>query len=340
MYESFYGFTGKPFQLNPDPAFLFASRGHKRAYAYLQYGLFQSEGFIVITGEIGAGKTTLVRSLLDRLNSREVVAAQLVSTQLDADDLLRAVAIAFGCPVKTSDKAALLGTLEAFFTSLATQNRRALLVVDEAQNLSARAVEELRMLSNFQLGDRALLQSFLVGQPELRATMRGARMQQLRQRVTASYHLGPMDAPETRGYIEHRLTRVGWKDDPHFESGAFAAIYSASAGIPRRINLLCNRLLLAGYLGEKHVLTNDDVESIVAEVDEELGTETALAGVVSTASFSPKPQSAGEVAHRSDLGALDERLGRVEKILESIVDFLPQLTRRDVGSRSKDQSGH
>src|SRR5947207_537022 len=180
MYESFYGLTGKPFQLNPDPAFLFASRGHKRAYAYLQYGLYQSEGFIVITGEIGAGKTTLVRSLVDRLDANKVIAAQLVSTQLDADDLLRAVAVAFGCRIKTADKAHLLATLEAYFTSLVVQNRRALLIVDEAQNLSPRAVEELRMLSNFQLGDRALLQSFLIGQPELRVTMRSAGMQQLR----------------------------------------------------------------------------------------------------------------------------------------------------------------
>src|SRR5882762_3270889 len=150
MYEAFYGFTGKPFQLNPDPAFYFGSRGHKRAFAYLQYGLYQSEGFIVITGEIGAGKTTIVRSLFEQIDRDKLVAAQLVSTQLDADDMLRAVGAAFGLPVKSIDKA------------------RALLVVDEAQNLTPRAIEELRMLSNFQLGDQALLQSFLIGQPELR----------------------------------------------------------------------------------------------------------------------------------------------------------------------------
>ncbi|HEV8262489.1 MAG TPA: XrtA/PEP-CTERM system-associated ATPase, partial [Burkholderiales bacterium] len=290
MYESFYGFSGKPFQLNPDPAFFFASRGHKRAYAYLQYGLFQGEGFIVITGDVGAGKTTLVRSLLDRLDSNKFVAAQLVSTQLDADDLLRAVAIAFGRPTKASDKAGLLGTLEAFFTSLALQSKRALLIVDEAQNLRARAVEELRMLSNFQLEDRALLQSFMIGQPELRVTMRSAQMQQLRQRVTASYHLGPMDGPETRAYIEHRLTHVGWKDDPHFEPAAFDAIFAATAGIPRRINTLCNRLLLGSYLGERHVLTAEDVDAIFAEVQDELGLEAAVASVV-TATGAPGPKS-------------------------------------------------
>ncbi|MCX7902242.1 MAG: XrtA-associated ATPase, partial [Burkholderiaceae bacterium] len=242
MYETFYGLTGKPFQLNPDPAFYFGSKGHVSAYSYLKYGVYQGEGFIVITGEIGAGKTTLVRTLLSELDPRKVVAAQLISTQLEADDLLRAVATAFGIPVKGLDKAQLLATIEAFLTALVGERRRALLVVDEAQNLSPRAMEELRMLSNFQLGEHALLQSFLVGQPELRNLLREPSMQQLRQRVIASYHLGPMDKEETRAYIEHRLKRVGWKNDPEFEPEAFEAIFTYTEGVPRRINILCNRL--------------------------------------------------------------------------------------------------
>src|SRR2546423_1222807 len=274
MYESYYGFSGKPFQLNPDPAFYFGSRGHQRVFAYLQFGLYQSEGFIIITGEIGAGKTTLVRNLFEQLDRDKVVAAHLVSTQLDADDMLRAVAVAFGLPVGTTNKAMLLGTLEAFLCQLATERKRALLIVDEAQNLTPRAIEELRMLSNFQLGDQALLQSFLVGQPELRAMMQGAQMQQLRQRVIASYHLGPMDGTETQAYIEHRLTHVGWKSDPQFHPGCFERIHTLSGGVPRRINTLCNRLLLAGFLGEKHVLDVEDVESIAREVQEEMGSTT------------------------------------------------------------------
>src|SRR5690349_8299554 len=198
MYEAFYGLTGKPFQLNPDPQFFFGSRGHKRAFAYLQYGIHQSEGFIVITGEIGAGKTTIVRSLFEQIDRSSLVAAQLVSTQLDAEDMLRSVAVAFGVPVKSVDKAMLLASLEAFLCQLAVEGKRALLVIDEAQNLTPRAVEELRMLSNFQLGDKALMQSFLVGQPELRVMMQSPRMQQLRQRVIASYHLGPLDHGETQ----------------------------------------------------------------------------------------------------------------------------------------------
>ena len=271
MYESFYGLTGKPFQLNPDPAFYFGSRGHKRAFAYLQYGVYQSEGFIVITGEIGAGKTTIVRSLFEQLDRDRLVAAQLVSTQLDADDVLRSVSAAFGLPAKAVDKATLLASLEAFLCQLAIDGKRALLVVDEAQNLTPRAVEELRMLSNFQLGEQALLQSFLIGQPELRDMMHGQQMQQLRQRVIASYHLGPMDKAETQAYIEHRLVHVGWKGDPSIDAAAFELIYTLSGGIPRRINTICNRLLLAGYLQEKHAFGTDDVQAIAREIREELG---------------------------------------------------------------------
>jgi putative secretion ATPase (PEP-CTERM system associated) len=250
MYETYYGLTGKPFQLNPDPAFFFGSRGHKRAFAYLQYGVYQSEGFIVITGEIGAGKTTIVRSLFEQLDRERLVAAQLVSTQLDADDMLRSVSAAFGLPAKAVDKATMLASLEAFLCQLAIDRKRALLVVDEAQNLTPRAVEELRMLSNFQLGDQALLQSFLVGQPELRAMMQSEQMQQLRQRVIASYHLGPLDKAETKGYIEHRLKHVDWKDDPKFDPACFDLIHTLTGGIPRRINTLCNRMLLAAFLAE------------------------------------------------------------------------------------------
>ena len=269
MYESFYGLSKKPFQLNPDPSFYFGSRQHRRAMGYLEYGLHQNEGFIVITGEVGAGKTTLVRSLFDKLDPEQVVAANLVSTQLDADDTLRMVASAFGIPTKESDKSNVLLSLEAFLVSVAKQGKRCLLVVDEAQNLTPRAVEELRMLSNFQLETHALLQSFLIGQPEFRHILQSPQMQQLRQRVIAACHIGPMDAEETQGYIEHRLKCVGWKDSPHFEPKAYQAIFEASGGVPRRINSVCDRLLLAGFLAEKLVFTREDVDEIATELSSE-----------------------------------------------------------------------
>ena len=337
MYESFYGLTGKPFQLNPDPAFYFGSRGHKRAFAYLQYGVYQSEGFIVITGEIGAGKTTIVRSLFEQLDRDRLVAAQLVSTQLDADDMLRSVSAAFGLPAKAVDKATLLASLEAFLCQLALDGKRALLVVDEAQNLTPRAVEELRMLSNFQLGEQALLQSFLIGQPELRDMMHGQQMQQLRQRVIASYHLGPMDKAETQAYIEHRLVHVGWKGDPSIDAAAFELVYTLSGGIPRRINTICNRLLLAGYLQEKHAFGTDDVQAIAREIREELGPETALASVAVArareAATAPAAmlQDAGAVLAR--LREMDERIDRLEKTVGSAVDLLHRLLHPDRNSK-------
>jgi putative secretion ATPase (PEP-CTERM system associated) len=335
MYESFYGLTGKPFQLNPDPSFYFGSRGHKRAFAYLEYGLYQSEGFIIITGEIGAGKTTIVRSLLEQLDPAKVVAAQIVSTQLDADDMLRAVGVAFGLPVRSVDKAVLLASLEAFLCQVAVDKKRALLIVDEAQNLTIRAVEELRMLSNFQLGDQALLQSFLVGQPELREMMQSPAMKQLRQRVIASYHLGPLDQAETQAYIEHRLHHVGWKDDPHFDPACFELIHALTGGIPRRINTLCNRLLLAAFLAEKHVLQTADVQAIAQEINQELGQDWALdAGSVATVgdgsttelTLPSHPQTKMWHMH---FEKIEERIDRLERTVGAAVDLLHRLLHPD-----------
>ncbi|MEP7154360.1 MAG: XrtA/PEP-CTERM system-associated ATPase [Betaproteobacteria bacterium] len=274
MYESFYGLTGKPFQLNPDPSFYFGSRQHRRAMSYLEYGLHQNEGFIVITGEIGAGKTTLVRNLFGQLDPEQVVAAHLVSTQLDADDTLRMVAAAFGIPTKKADKSDLLLLLEAYLVSVARDGKRCLLVVDEAQNLTQRAVEELRMLSNFQLETHALLQSFLIGQPEFRETLQGPEMEQLRQRVIAACHIGPLGEAETQGYIEHRLNCVGWKNVPQFLPEAHRAIFASSGGIPRRINSVCDRLLWYGYLADKKIFSDTDVEEVAAEMNDEARSTT------------------------------------------------------------------
>ena len=338
MYESFYGLTGKPFQLNPDPSFFFGSRGHKRAFAYLQYGLYQSEGFIVITGEIGAGKTTIARSLFEQLDREKVVAAQLVSTQLDADDMLRAVGVAFGLPLRSASKAIVLGSLEAFLCQLAMENKRALLIVDEAQNLTPQAIEELRMLSNFQLGDQALLQSFLVGQPELRTMMQSRAMQQLRQRVIASYHLGPLDEAETQAYVEHRLKHVGWTGDPSFDPACFGLIHSATGGIPRRINTLCNRLMLAGFLGEKHALGPADVQSIASEIRDELGAEATLASVPAAAGDSGVDAftlPGDTMTWRAHFRRIEERLDRLDRTVGAAVDLIHRLLHPEKFSNPK-----
>jgi len=236
--------------------------------AYLVYGVHQGEGFIVITGEIGAGKTMLATTLAYNLESRNLVLAKVVSTNLEADDMVRMVAASFGLPLENS-KSALLNGVEQFLLACHRQGKRALLVVDEAQNLPARSVEELRMLSNFVSADKPLLQTFLLGQPEFRKTLQSPALEQLRQRVIASCHLGPMSATDTEAYIVHRLQTVGWRADPSFSRDAFAAIHQYTGGIPRKINILCDRLLLMGRLDEKHALTAKEVAVVTSEMQQE-----------------------------------------------------------------------
>ncbi|EKD98549.1 MAG: hypothetical protein ACD_23C00377G0002 [uncultured bacterium] len=270
MYEAFYGLNSKPFQLNPDPGFYFSSKQHQRARAYLEYGVMRCEGFIVITGEVGAGKTTIVRGLIDSLDPGTVVAAHLVSTQLSAEDTLRLVGAAFGIPVRGVSKADLLMALEAFFVTQTLQGKRCLLIVDEAQNLQPQAVEELRMLSNFQNGQHALLQTFLVGQPEFREILQSPGMVQLRQRVTATCHLGPLEADETREYILHRLKCAGAIEKPTFDPEIFDCIYQYTGGIPRRVNTLFDRVLLQGFLTDRTHIDLELVNEIIEEVQAEM----------------------------------------------------------------------
>src|SRR5262249_11655047 len=269
MYETFYRLQAKPFLLSPDPRFFFSSRGHRRAVAYLAYGAHEGEGFIVITGEIGAGKTMLAAMLAERLAPKNLVLAQIVSTRLEPDDLVRMVAAAFGLQQHDS-KAVLLDRLGRFLLACNQQGKRALLIIDEAQNLPWTSVEELRMLSNFVQSNRPLLQTFLLGQPEFRRTLLSPDMEQLRQRVIASYHLGPLDRAETEAYILHRLGVAGWQGDPSFSPDAFSAIHQYSGGIPRRINILCDRLMLMGSLDKRHAFTAAEVAVVTDEMQQEL----------------------------------------------------------------------
>ncbi len=323
MYESYYHLRDKPFQLNPDPRFFFASRGHKRAFAYLEYGLSLGEGFIVITGDVGAGKTMLVKNLLRKLEHGTFLIAQLVSTQLGADDTLRSVALSFGLQAEGVSKSALLKALEDYLRLAVRQNRRPLLIVDEAQNLDPRAVEELRMLSNFHEGDKPLLQSFLLGQPEFRDTIQSPEMLQLRQRVIASYHLGPLDRAETVQYIMHRLTTVGWQGEPSFSEDAFDAIYQFSGGVPRRINTLCDRLMLYGYLEEKKHLDSASVQEVIGDLQQEVHHQAPINPAVPVA----RTVSAGGVPVVSAVDVklpedLDMRLEAMERTLNRLVPMV------------------
>lgn len=333
MYESYYGLSAKPFQLKPDPHFFYGSKGHKRAMAYLDYGLSQGEGFIVITGEIGAGKTTLMRSLFAKLEPRKIHAAQIVTTHVDSDDILRMVAAAFGLAFEDASKSSLLTRLEQFFRQCHAQGKRALLVVDEAQNLTPRAIEELRMLSNFQTNDASLLQTFLLGQPEFRKTLLNGDMQQLVQRVIASYHLGPLDSEETRAYIDHRLHTVGWRDDPTITAEAYAAIHAHSGGIPRRINTLCDRLFLMGYLEELHAFGAPEVASVIADIQQEFQLppraehpfESEANKVEALEPAAPNASAPTEAQALPVLENMNERLSKMERSVVSILDAVKKI---------------
>jgi general secretion pathway protein A len=295
MYTDFYKLSGLPFQLTPDARFFFGSSGHNKAMAHLTYGLSQGEGFIIITGDIGAGKTTIVEHLLAQLDSRKYVAAKITNTLLGADDTLRMVASAFGVPQEGADKATLLRRFEQFLARVMQDGQRAVLVVDECQNLSVQALEELRMLSNLQIQGRPPLQSFLLGQPQFRDTLASEELEQLRQRVIASYHLGPLDAAETRHYVEHRLRMVGWQDDPKFSDDVFEPIHRHTGGVPRRINTLCSRVLLYGFLEDRHELGPADVEEVARDLAQEVMRVTAPRTATSrpTPAGAPAPSSQG-----------------------------------------------
>jgi general secretion pathway protein A len=327
MYTDFYKFSGLPFQLTPDARFFFGSSGHNRAMAHLTYGLSQGEGFIIITGEIGAGKTTIVEHLLDQLDSRKYVAAKITNTQLGADDTLRMVASAFGIAQEGADKATLLRRFEQFLARVMQDGHRAVLIVDECQNLSVKALEELRMLSNLQVQGRPPLQSFLLGQPQFRDTLASEELEQLRQRIIASYHLGPLDPAETRHYVEHRLRMVGWQDDPKLSDDFFEPIHRHTDGVPRRINTLCSRILLYGFLEDRHDLNAADVGEVARDLEQEITRVTAPRIVPPRAtpappSLPPAPPSPTANARYADTRHVDVRydelLSRVE-ILETDV---------------------
>jgi general secretion pathway protein A len=244
MYTNYYKLTGRPFQLTPDPRFYFESATHRKAMSYLGYGLAQGEGFIVITGDIGAGKTTLVAHLMATIDPKRLTAVKIAASEMDGETALRLAAHAFGIDTDGADKAQVLSRIEAHMHQQARAGRRCLLIVDEAQALAFDALEALRMLSNFQLGGQPLLQIFLLGQPEFRDAMASAReLEQLRQRVIATHHLGPMLPSEVQPYIEHRLRIVGWAGNPRFEPEAIAHLAEESGGVPRPLNTLVQNAL-------------------------------------------------------------------------------------------------
>ncbi len=350
MFNDFYGLTGRPFQLTPDPSFYFESLTHRKALSYLSYGLAQGEGFVVITGEVGAGKSTLVAHLMATIDPARLTAAQIVTSALDGEELVHVVAQAFGLIVDGHDKASALGAIEAFLHDEARSGRRCLLVVDESQNLGIDALEELRMLSNFQLGAHPLLQTLLLGQPEFRDTIQDhPQLEQLRQRVIAAHHLEAMELGEVQPYIEHRLKCVGWTGNPKFDQRVFTELYEASGGVPRRINQICNRLMLLGAVEQRSRIDGAMLSQVLDELEldgtlqlkkiakaEPVPTVTQTAHQVQTDVTPQPPVDAVAMAQLQAL--LAERDAQIAELQQAVIELANEREAAPVQVAAPDQS--
>src|SRR5215472_153777 len=319
MYAEFYGLATRPFQLTPDARFFFESSVHRQAMAYMVYGLHHAEGFIIITGEVGAGKTILVDNLLSTIDQSNFIIAKIVTTQLAGDDLLHLVAAGFGIVKEGLAKGPLLQRVSDFALAQHRNGKRVLLIVDEAQNLSFEALEELRMLSNIVFDRTMVMQSFLLGQPQFRATLGSPRLEQLRQRVTAAYHLGPLNEAESKAYVEHRLRRADWKGDPHFSEDCFPLIHQRTGGVPRQINTLCSRLLLFGFLEELHSLTANAVEKVANDLREEIALVAAPAVTNPPDEPSGSQEVFSQITHR--LGVLEDSVHRQGRVIKRFIEI-------------------
>ena len=333
MYTDHYALSAPPFQLTPDAGFWFESGTHKKAMAYLGYGLAQGEGFIVVTGDIGAGKTTLTGHLMASIDPARVAAVRIVSTQVEGDDMLRLVAQGFGLPTEGVAKAQLLDRIERHLMETGRAGRRSLLVIDEAQALPTSALEELRMLSNFTSGGHALLQIFLLGQPEFRDRLASAPgLEQLRQRVIATHHLDPMEPHETRAYLEHRLKRVGWNGRPAFTDGACTALHDATGGLPRKLNTLATRALLMGAVEQADTIDESLIARVVADfADDVPQPKSTPAAPVAGPVVAPVAANAelADPALEARVAALEAQLVEQEAAIRRVLTLLIDWVERD-----------
>src|SRR5689334_22591034 len=302
MYERFYQLRERPFALSPDPEYLYPSRVHQEALSYLRYGLESQAGFVVITGEIGSGKTTLVQTLLRSLDSQTTV-GRIVNTLLDPRELLESIMIDFGLDPAGRSKPLLLRDLAQYLVDQRLAGRLVLIVIDEAQNLSLAALEELRMLSNLETEESKVLQIVLVGQPNLREKLAAPELEQLRQRITVSYHLPPLDAEETGNYINHRLRRAALGPPLEFPRSATTLIHGRSRGVPRIINVICDAALVFGYAEERRTFDAATIQEVLTELEATGVLPPPSASVAPTAAPAAPLPSARPIAQRPGAAA-------------------------------------
>ena len=266
MYLEFYGLTEPPFSISPNPRFLFYSPRHREAFNHMLYGIRERKGFIQLTGEVGAGKTTLCRALLETLG-KNFSTALILNPILNNDELVRAVATEFGITTKGLDRLEVLIEINRFLLQEVEENRDAVLIIDEAQDLTNESLEQIRLLSNLETNDRKLLQIVLMGQPELRDRLEDYSLRQLRQRITIRYHLTPLNRKELAHYVQHRLSVSGARGVPTFTGPALWRVYSYSKGIPRLVNALCDKCLLAGFVKQADEIDFGTVGRAIHELE-------------------------------------------------------------------------
>ncbi|MFH1478337.1 MAG: XrtA/PEP-CTERM system-associated ATPase [Candidatus Omnitrophota bacterium] len=266
MYLDFYKLTENPFSVTADPSFLYLSKRHKEAMSHMQYGIEERMGFLEITGEIGTGKTTLCKALINNLDDHTKTALML-NSNLPESQILQAILQDFGIQVKSRTKINLLNELNKFLLEQLKHNNNVVLIVDEAQNLKSSILEQIRLLSNLETEKEKLLQIVLVGQPELKEKLLSKDLEQLRQRIAVRYHISPLGRDEIDGYIVHRLEVAGIKEKKIFTEDAVEEIYRFSKGVPRLINIVCNKALLAGYVMEKEEINSDIIKKCAKEIE-------------------------------------------------------------------------
>src|SRR5436305_2668452 len=266
MYNQFYGFGEAPFNITPDPRFLFMSDRHREAFNHVLFGIRERKGFIQLTGEVGAGKTTVCRAILEELGPA-VKTALILNPVLTSSQLLKTILHELGLPAPRADRVTYLATLNRFLLDQLAAGNDVVLLIDEAQDLELELLEQIRLLSNLETDQRKLLQIVLVGQPELRDKLNDRSLRQLRQRITVRYHLTPLSRPEVEHYIHHRLQVVGANGRPAFTPWAVRSVFRYSGGIPRLVNAVCDKALLAGFVEGKDLLTWRQVRRAIRELE-------------------------------------------------------------------------
>ena len=333
MYESYFGLTVKPFELVPNPRFLFNSRSHKKAISYLKYGLQERAGFILLTGEVGSGKTTIIRDLINNLDA-DMVLAMVFNTRATARQMLAMINEDFGLEVggKDKDKVTLLRDLNDHLVALHAEQKRPVIIIDEAQNLSPAVLEEIRLLSNLEADNFKLVQIVLVGQPELQKVITRPELRQLRQRISVHCHLEPLTREETEAYVYHRLAMAGNRNALRWQEGTFDTLYGYSGGIPRLINVFCDFVLLAAFVEETRDISLEMLEEVIGDVSWDRQVEAArlhqaLAGAegaagegISDRLYRFEQRLAYLDAMHEEEGWIARRLAVHEELLERLAD--------------------